>query len=422
MNVVRSHAKSVFAHFMVGNVYSYTEQTWANDIATAKAAHIDGFALNIGPDSYTETQVGYAFAAAEKAQNFTLFISFDYSREAWTTNQVTTLVDAHSSSPAQFRYGPASKPFVSTFTGESAADPAVIDWKAINEKYYFVPSWTSLGDGIKARLDEIAGILPWSAWPTYPAPMDTTNDELWKSRINSGGDAKTYMMAVSPWFYANCYGKNWVWSAGDLWYERWQEVIELQPDLVEILTWNDYGESHYIGPLPITDGGYPTGAQDYAADMPHTGFLDMLPYYIDAYKSGNTTASQITEEQILHYHRPSPANVGNPAGTVANAVSQGQPVAPPTAASPDQVNFDVLVKQPSDVSVQIGSGAPTQLKAKTAGVNHFSVPFNGQTGKVTYTISRGGQTILSTTGQIADSPTPAGNTNWNAIVGSAKTS
>lgn len=58
-------------------------------------------------------------------------------------------------------------------------------------------------------------------------------------------------MPVSPWFYANLpgYDKNWLWSSDDLWFDRWQEVWSFQPEWVEILTWNDFGESHYIGPL-----------------------------------------------------------------------------------------------------------------------------------------------------------------------------
>ena len=33
--------------------------------------------------------------------------------------------------------------------------------------------------------------------------------------------------------------------------DRWTQLIsaEHQPDYVEIITWNDFGESHYIGPL-----------------------------------------------------------------------------------------------------------------------------------------------------------------------------
>jgi Glycosyl hydrolase family 71 len=57
-------AKMVFAHFMVGIVSSYQASDWANDIALASASGIDGFALNIGADSYTESQLTLAYNAA----------------------------------------------------------------------------------------------------------------------------------------------------------------------------------------------------------------------------------------------------------------------------------------------------------------------------------------------------------------------
>ncbi len=46
---------------------------------------------------------------------------------------------------------------------------------------------------------------------------------------------------------------------GDLlWHRRWEDILTLKPDFIEIVTWNDYGESHYIGPLNskhTDDGG-----------------------------------------------------------------------------------------------------------------------------------------------------------------------
>ena len=56
-----------------------TPEQWESDITEAQKAHIDGFALNVGPqDSYTDDVVHKAFAAAEKLGNFSLFLSFDY--------------------------------------------------------------------------------------------------------------------------------------------------------------------------------------------------------------------------------------------------------------------------------------------------------------------------------------------------------
>jgi glucan endo-1,3-alpha-glucosidase len=56
--------KMVFAHFMVGIVASYQASDWANDISLATASGIDGFALNVGADTYTETQLTLAYNAA----------------------------------------------------------------------------------------------------------------------------------------------------------------------------------------------------------------------------------------------------------------------------------------------------------------------------------------------------------------------
>jgi hypothetical protein len=61
------------------------------------------------------------------------------------------------------------------------------------------------------------------------------------------------MAPVSPWFYTNLpgYDKNWLWRGDSLWVDRWNQLIagEFQPEFVQIISWNDYGESHYIGLL-----------------------------------------------------------------------------------------------------------------------------------------------------------------------------
>jgi glucan endo-1,3-alpha-glucosidase len=63
---------------MVGIVSQYTSSSWERDMNSAKSYGIDGFALNIGQDAYTNTQLGLAYAAAEKI-GFKVFISFDVS-------------------------------------------------------------------------------------------------------------------------------------------------------------------------------------------------------------------------------------------------------------------------------------------------------------------------------------------------------
>lgn len=71
------------------------------------------------------------------------------------------------------------------------------------------------------------------------------NDAAYESWLNG----KTYLAPVSAWFNTHFSSKNWVFPSGDLLFTRWNEVLQQGFPMIEIVTWNDYGESHYVGPL-----------------------------------------------------------------------------------------------------------------------------------------------------------------------------
>ena len=61
---------------------------------------------------------------------------------------------------------------------------------------------------------------------------------------NEGSDRA---IAVSPWQFKSLGGDGWVEQSDTLWNYRWKQAVdEVHPDIVEIVTWNDYGEAHYI--------------------------------------------------------------------------------------------------------------------------------------------------------------------------------
>ena len=164
----------------VGNSASYTVSQWTSDIQLAKAVGIDGFALNIGGDSYTGTQLSNAFTAAQNVGAFLLFISFDYgANPGFTTAQVQSYVNQYSGSSAYFHYN--SKPLVSTFEGPNAANT---DWNAVGSQYSLLPDWTSLSSDFSSRLSQVVGALAWIAWPTYPNSIDTSGDSYWINMLN----------------------------------------------------------------------------------------------------------------------------------------------------------------------------------------------------------------------------------------------
>jgi glucan endo-1,3-alpha-glucosidase len=46
------------------------------------------------------------------------------------------------------------------------------------------------------------------------------------------------MTAVSPWFSTHFNTKNWVFVCENLPTLRWEQMLSLQPDLIEIISWN----------------------------------------------------------------------------------------------------------------------------------------------------------------------------------------
>lgn len=406
----------VFAHVIVGNTSPYTYQDFYNDISSASAASIDGFALNIGADSYTTTSLNNYYQAAENfnkatGKTFSLFISFDYAVTSWDPANVVSTIKAHSSSSAQFKVN--GKAMASTFLGTANEG----DWDSIKSQAnaYFVPDYSDRDPAQTSQYSSVDGLLSWDAWPDYTATTPTS-DGAYKHALSAAG--KSYMMPVSPWFYADCYGKDWIWNTDQLWPLRWQQVYATQPDYLELLTWNDYGESHYLGPQPAHTTSYPNGSQDYNTGMVHNAWLSDLPYYIQRYKNGGAEpAASAYTEHLTFWYRLNPKSACGDGGATCNSAQNGQTTHPAVDCAQDQVNFSVFTPDTATVTVTIGGGAPVVRTASQAGLFSGSVPFNGQTGAVRIKATMGGRTIQSIQGPDITATCAIGHVNWNAWVG-----
>jgi glucan endo-1,3-alpha-glucosidase len=127
------------------------------------------------------------------------------------------------------------------------------------------------------------------------------------------------------------WNKNWYSSSESLWFDRWQQVLDVMPDFVEIITckWNacyscfrflvltcltgnDYGESSYIcdtNPHQIVQG-----ADKYVNGYDHSGFRAILPYFIQAYKAGNRNLPLNHEDKAVAWYRTTPAHCASDGG------------------------------------------------------------------------------------------------------------
>ncbi|CAI6334123.1 unnamed protein product [Periconia digitata] len=395
----RAEGKLVFAHFMMGTQAARTSsKDYDADMQQAKAAGIDAFALNIGLDDYTEKQLDFAYQSAAD-NDFKVFISFDYNY--YTTGSeaaVASLIKKYGGKPSQLIYN--NKIYVSTFNGnqEPAKTLNAPALKAAAGDIYLCPNFMPKGssEGIDCAFN-------WAAWPNNGANRAPTSAvnltvEMGDTDYKNWLGSKAYMAPVSPWFFTDFdqYDKHWVFPGDLLWHSRWNNILSSAPQFVEIITWNDYGESHNVIDLPA--GSTVDGAA-WSSDMPHHGWLEMALPYIKAFKSG-ATAPAIEEEKLVYWYRTS---------RVADF---------PKAIEGKETLRDsvfVVAHLKSAGTVTVTSGSTSQTFEAQAGASAFEVPMGY--GQQTFKLSRGGQDVFSGTGkkQITNQ-----GTNLNAYVGVAK--
>lgn len=211
--------------------------------------------------------------------------------------------------------------------------------------------------------------------------ISTATDELYMNALGS----KEYMGAVSPFFYThfapNSWNKNWLYRSDDwLYCQRWEDLIAMRDRVrqVEILTWNDYGESSHIGPI---HGALPQNSGDWVNGLDHQGLNVLTQYYATAYKTGQYPA--ITKDTLIAWTRPHSYN--------ANA--SRDPVSKPTGYDWTTDYVWAVVLATGDSTVTLTSGSNTQTFSIGAGLTKLKIP--NAVGGVTGSITRNGNTVAS---------------------------
>ncbi|KAJ4358828.1 hypothetical protein N0V85_009509, partial [Neurospora sp. IMI 360204] len=392
--------KSVFAHYIVGLTLNQTTDQWKRDIRLASEASIDGFALNIGAaDYFTFSSLHTAYEAASTFDgNFSLFLSFDFSSASGTTNggwsvdYIANLTNSFKDEPAQFKID--GKPLVSTFEGVDFRE----EWREVRKKVagdiVFVPDWSSVGPEGKT--------VSFDAWPRpSQSTLTTFSDDGYLSALSSSNQSspnansnsvkdnnKIYMMGISPYFYTrvSSLSKNWYTPSDTLWPTRWSQALALKPDLLQIITWNDFAESHYISDL-VPSQILPE-AQSYVEGFDHGGFRAVLPWYVRAYKLGKTAEEGLTDEEwpreklgdgaVAAWYRTTPVNVTDTEGRVCadggTKWGQGGEKSAREVVERDVVNVLALVRKDTEVVVSVeGTGGKRVVvtKVKKGGARFF---------------------------------------------------
>jgi len=155
----------------------------------------------------------------------------------------------------------------------------------------------------------IDGYKNWEgAWPSGGENITLASDEAFSAALKKAGKTGPYIMTVSPWWfrYGNAIG-NQVKYGDNLLDSKLRQVFEgdFKPDVIEVLTWNDWAESHYLMDLPDFVGKADPApemvydaepqAVDYIERHNHSPWRIIARYWIAAIKSGSMPAATMDQ-------------------------------------------------------------------------------------------------------------------------------
>ena len=386
----------VFAHYMVCYAtYGATIGGYEREIQEAQAAGIDGFALDVGAwsglDTYYKTRVELIYQAAEQlGTGFKLFFSVDLGN----TNDIVNMVSTYAPRTNSFRY--QGKVVLSTFSESN------LDWqgsvfnplKAAGIQLFFVPFFypnpvTELPkyqDAVNL-LNTYSNILDGlflfgAAGLPYQLAQCNSNYTL---AVHAAG--KIFMAGVSPHYWGCKQPSNgrryFEFDGGEGTSLQWNSVIASQPDWVEIVTWNDFGESTYIS--PVEDPGQYFAELSTPHRYSHKGYLELSKHYIAWFKTGQEPPIQ--NDALYHFYRTHPRNA------VASDTND-IPVTWFIGNVQDTLNATVFLVQPAQLT--IASGANRTTNSLPAGISAIRTPF--APGTQTMTLVRNGSQVLSVQG------------------------
>lgn len=370
----------------------------------------DAFALDITKpqEAWTKSTLQYLFEYAATT-SFRLFFSLD-TFACPDIRQNDALIKQYF--PQKAYYKVDGKPFLSTFRGGN------IDWTdflASHGNPYFVPNFddrteyssdpTEFLYGVR---DVVNGTLSWeTAWP--PGGSTTPLSSLLDSSIISASHDldKTYIAPLSALQFKDMKPYGFYYRRGGVSLaRRMEQILEMpeQPDYVELISWNDAGESHYLGQI------HPESMPPYyasASQWDHTAWQPLVTSFIRAYKVGAKSAAAMK-----------PATPGVPTGsmwyrTVLSTASCQKPKDGETEI--DSVNFAVVLPVGAEgYTTRIRSGGKViDSRPAKPGLNYASVRGIRSGKQVLELVDSDGKACMIADGGLEVSGEAEGRCNYN---------
>ncbi|KAF2640091.1 hypothetical protein P280DRAFT_490471 [Massarina eburnea CBS 473.64] len=281
---------------MIGEI---TDAHTKQDIVDAKALGIDAFALNINKlESWATNTVDHLFKNADYL-GFGLFFSFDMAEGAGyftSPDQFQSYLKPFLARKSYFKYN--GKALVSTFGGEQVTTGQWGTFKKAVGDVLVIPGYyqKAASATVFNGLADIDGIFNWNSWQIAAAGkvnISVKDDQTFMTAATSA--KKLFMFGISPLQFKHMdgSGQNWYRRGEDNLELRFEQALSLQPHMIELQTWNDAGESHYMGNIwdePMTNAD---AIHKYVDGYDHKGYWQILPAFIKAWKAGDKTTANM---------------------------------------------------------------------------------------------------------------------------------
>lgn len=384
--------KHVFAHYMVCfATYGEGVKNYKREIREAQAAGIDGFALNCGSwhnEPHYPRRVAQLYqAAAELDSGFRLFFSVDLDNVDFILDMIRT----YARHPAQFLQ--RDRVVVSTFAAPGVPWKAkVLDpLRAEGVDVFFIPFFypesvaelPSYHDMVQlhAKWADVVDGLFYFGGPGLPAQLAASNAAATKALHEVG---KISMASYTPSYWGHKQpGRRYYEMAGGEGTElQWKSIIETQPEWVEIVTWNDFGEASYV--CPIKDFSKALSFLEPPPRHCHAGYLELSRHFIEWYKTGQEPA--IDREGLFFFYRTHPKDAG---------VEGDKPVDLRNGVIEDVLYVTTLTNAAAELRVTTGGTAAEPVPV-APGLRHHRFPF--KPGPQRFELWRGGEAVVRANG------------------------